>query len=132
MKYKLTNKTIKVRGATLHQIQALKDFADVKAGDLGGWIEREENLSQESDCWVYDAKVFSYRKINGNIKVSCNADLNKLFLVMTSDEFIRTKYAIPKEYQYELTTEQWLESMEEYAAFKNDKGFAMPNITLVQ
>ena len=23
-------------------------------GDLGGFIEKEENLSQEGSCWVYD------------------------------------------------------------------------------
>ena len=59
MKYKLTNKTRVINGITLHQIQALTNFSDVKAGDLGGWIEREENLSQEGNCWVYDdARVY--------------------------------------------------------------------------
>lgn len=42
MKYELTN-TIK---DGLHQIRALKDFNDVRAGDLGGYIEGEYNLSQ--------------------------------------------------------------------------------------
>lgn len=35
---------------TLYRIQALKDFNNVKAGDVGGWIESYHNLSQENDC----------------------------------------------------------------------------------
>ena len=53
MKYKLTKNTKEVAGITLYQIQALKDFGDAKEGDLGGWIEKEANLSQENNCWVY-------------------------------------------------------------------------------
>lgn len=37
---------------TLYSIRALRDFGDVKAGDFGGWIESEDNLSQAGDCWV--------------------------------------------------------------------------------
>lgn len=44
--YKLTSKTIVYHGVTLHQIQALRDFNGVKAGELGGWIEREINLQE--------------------------------------------------------------------------------------
>jgi hypothetical protein len=41
------------RGHTLHRIEALKDFGDVKAGDKGGFIESEKNLSQDGNAWVY-------------------------------------------------------------------------------
>lgn len=44
-KYELTDQTIDVDGRTLHRIKALRDFSDVLAGELGGWIEKEENLS---------------------------------------------------------------------------------------
>lgn len=37
-KYKLSNNTIKYKGITLHRIEALKNFGDVKAGDLGGFV----------------------------------------------------------------------------------------------
>ena len=58
-KYKLTNETIQHCGNTLYRIEALRDFKDVKKGDKGGFIEREDNLSQEDNCWIYDdAKVF--------------------------------------------------------------------------
>ena len=38
----------------LHRIRALVDIPmyGVKAGDLGGYIEKEDNLSQYSNCWV--------------------------------------------------------------------------------
>ena len=53
-KYELTDITMKFGGRTLYRIKALKDFSDVKAGDLGGWIQSEENLSQEGNCWIHD------------------------------------------------------------------------------
>ena len=46
------------RTATLHRIRAVAEFGLVKIGDLGGWIEKEENLSHEGKAWVWgDAKV---------------------------------------------------------------------------
>ena len=58
-KYKLTEETINVNGKTLYRIEALKDFSDVKQGEKGGFIEKEENLSQYGDCWAYDnAKIY--------------------------------------------------------------------------
>lgn len=41
-------------GRPLYRIQALRDFSDVKKGDLGGFVESEANLSQMGDCWIYD------------------------------------------------------------------------------
>lgn len=39
---------------TVHRIRALRDFGDVKAGDLGGYVESENNLSHSGSCWIYD------------------------------------------------------------------------------
>lgn len=59
---------------TVHRIKAIRDFGDVHAGDLGGWIEKEENLSQDGDCWVSDdARIYDDAKISGNAKVSGKA-----------------------------------------------------------
>ena len=75
-KYKLTEETINVNGKTLYRIKSLKDFGNVKKGDKGGFVEKEENLSQSGDCWVYDnakvynnAKVFDYADIYGNAEI---------------------------------------------------------------
>ena len=49
-KYELTTETLQFAGHILHRIKALKDFRSVKAGELGGWIESEENLSQADNA----------------------------------------------------------------------------------
>lgn len=56
-KYELTEETKLFKGVELHRIKALKDFGDVKQGDLGGWIENEENLSQIGTAWIADNAV---------------------------------------------------------------------------
>ena len=53
-KYRLTDEMQKIRDYTLFRIEALRDFADVKKGDLGGFIEKERNLAHEGNCWIYD------------------------------------------------------------------------------
>jgi len=73
-KYELTDETIEVYGTALHRIKALKDFGNVKKGELGGYVESERNLSQEGNCWVYDnARVYSNAKVFGNAEVCDNA-----------------------------------------------------------
>ncbi len=42
------------QSVTLRQIVALIDFADVKAGSEGGWVDEECALSQQGECWIYD------------------------------------------------------------------------------
>ena len=52
------------------RIQALRDFGDVKKGDIGGYVESEENLSHDGDCWVSgDAKVLDFAQVSGNAEV---------------------------------------------------------------
>src|SRR5574344_1966627 len=64
-KYELTDETLEWGTHILHRIKALKEFAEVKKGDLGGWVESEYNLSQDGTCWVYDdAKVFENARIS--------------------------------------------------------------------
>ena len=73
-KYELTNKTIEFNGITLHRIKALKDFSNVKAGDFGGWVEKENNLSQIGNAWIGgDAKVYGMAKVYGDAQVYGNA-----------------------------------------------------------
>ena len=37
---------------TLYRIKALKTTADLVKGELGGWVESEDNLSQDGSCWI--------------------------------------------------------------------------------
>ncbi|WP_375630760.1 MULTISPECIES: hypothetical protein [unclassified Bartonella] len=68
-KYELTNENRVVNGVTLHRIKALKDFADVKMGDLGGFIENEDNLSHDGNCWVYDDAMVIQASVSENAKI---------------------------------------------------------------
>ena len=78
-KYELTTEVKVEFGITLHRIRALVDIAryGVKAGDLGGWIEKEANLDQEGDAWVYDdARVFGDAWVYGEALVYGEARLS--------------------------------------------------------
>lgn len=69
-KYQLTNETIRHYCWTLYRIQALKDFGDIKAGDKGGWVESEDNLSQDGNCWIYDdSKAYGMSYVSENAKI---------------------------------------------------------------
>lgn len=71
-KYILTEETKEFEGHILHRIQAVRDFGDVQAGELGGWIESEKNLSHDGECWVFENGM-----VSGNGKVFGNARIGK-------------------------------------------------------
>ena len=73
-KYEITNETICVGGKTLYRIKSLIDFSNVTQGTLGGFIEKETNLSHDNNAWVYgNAKVYDNAWVYGNAKVYDNA-----------------------------------------------------------
>ena len=77
-KYEFTEKTRIVQNGCeetkLHRIRAVNTFGNVKAGDIGGWIESEECLSHDGDAWVYgDAIVSGKACICDNAQVYGNA-----------------------------------------------------------
>ena len=85
-KYGFTGEFYETAGHTLFRIYALKEFQTVDAsiineGELGGWIESEENLSQEGSCW---ADKDSY--IAGDINLTGN-DLVKKLYAMSHAEY---------------------------------------------
>ena len=52
-KFELTEKyVVNELGTKLYQIKCTKTFEYAKKGELGGYIEREVNLSQEGNAWV--------------------------------------------------------------------------------
>lgn len=58
-KFELTTEFItNAFGKKLFRIKALVEFGDVKAGELGGYVEKEGNVSQADNAWVSgDARV---------------------------------------------------------------------------
>ena len=75
----VTDMSISFLGRKLFRIRALVDFTTkwgdtIKAGDLGGSVEKEENLSHEGNAWVSgNARVFGNAWVSGNARVFGNA-----------------------------------------------------------
>ena len=62
-------------GKKFFQIKALISFGNVLVGELGGYIEKEENLSQYGNAWVSgDAWVSDNALVSGNARVYGDAD----------------------------------------------------------
>jgi carbonic anhydrase/acetyltransferase-like protein (isoleucine patch superfamily) len=58
----------------VYRIRALRAFADVKIGDLGGFVETKQNLSNMGNAWVYgNAEVYGNAKVCNNARVYDNA-----------------------------------------------------------
>ena len=74
-KFELTSEFItNIFGTKLFRIKALIEFGNVKAGELGGFVEKEENLSQDGNAWVYDsARVYDNARVYGDACVCGDA-----------------------------------------------------------
>ena len=80
-KFELTTESItNALGKKLFRIKALVEFGDVKAGELGGYVEKEGNVSQDGNAWVYedaavygDARVYEDAAVYGDAKVCGDA-----------------------------------------------------------
>ena len=83
-KFKLTEEqTTLPNGVVVYRIEALKDFASIKEGEKGGWIEKENNLSQNGDCWVREnaeirenAEVYENALVRGSAVVCGSAEVS--------------------------------------------------------
>lgn len=70
----LLNNKIEYKGKTLYRIKALRDFGYVFEGEVGGYVQSEDNLSHNGDCWVFDnAKVFNSARIHDDARIFENA-----------------------------------------------------------
>ena len=69
-KYEFTGETMKYKGHILHRIKRLED------GRLLGWIESEDNLSHEGECFVGErAKVYGNARVYGDSRVYGDAEV---------------------------------------------------------
>lgn len=61
-------------GHKLFRIRAIRSFNGVNVGDLGGYIEKEANLSHDNDAWISDnACVYDYACIYDDARIYDNA-----------------------------------------------------------
>ena len=80
-KFELTSEFVtNIFGKKLFRIKALVEFGDVEAGEFGGYVEKEENLSHDGDAWVSgnarvsgDARVCGDAWVYGDARVSGDA-----------------------------------------------------------
>ena len=71
----LKDDTVTYFGRTLYRIKATTDFGYVKKGELGGYIEKEVNLSHHGYAWVSDdAMVFGNARVFGIARVGSEKD----------------------------------------------------------
>lgn len=106
-KFELTEDVIIFDGKRLRRVRALRSFGSIQEGEVGGWVEKEENLSDEGWAWISDdamvmgnarvqddAKVFGYAKINGNAIIQGDAYVSDYAVVncnavVTDNAYIR-------------------------------------------
>ena len=79
-KYEFTGETktevLSRKTVVLHRIKALISFGVVSAGEIGGWIESENNLDEYGNAWVHgNARVCGNALVCGNARVSGNAQV---------------------------------------------------------
>lgn len=62
------DKPLIYKGKKLFPIIMLWGGGNFHVGELGGYIENEDNLSHKGFCWVYpNAKIWGKSKLNGDI-----------------------------------------------------------------
>ena len=91
-KYELTTDTKIHLGHKLYRIKALRDFGNVKAGELGGYIEKEENLGHDGNAWVHEnAWVCENAEVCGNAVVRGNAWVHENAVVRGNADYLCIK-----------------------------------------
>ncbi|MGE3336009.1 MAG: hypothetical protein AB7I36_20405 [Rhodospirillaceae bacterium] len=95
---------------TLYRIRALVDIPrfDVKKGDLGGFVQSEENLSHEGDCWVdRDAKVYEQAVVRDSAWIFSHAHLLGTAVLSGTDVMNYGERATTDQTSDELPRDQW-------------------------
>lgn len=81
-KYDFTDEKRTVNGHILHRIRAIRDFSNVKKGDLGGFLETWYNLDPFDRCWVTkEACVYGKAVIRDDALITDNAIIGDSALV---------------------------------------------------
>ena len=89
-KFELTAEFVtNVFGEKLFRIKALVAFGNVEKGELGGFIEKEDNLSHDGNAWVYgDARVSGDAQVYGDADYATVKGFGRFFRATT---FFRCK-----------------------------------------
>lgn len=121
-KYKILydNKIEIYDGIYLYRIQALKDFDDVKAGDIGGYVQSEKNLYQEGNCWIYDnAIAYNNSSVIDNAKIKDNVILSDNAVVMDDAVVKDAAYIFGNSHIMEKTQISGYPHIDDFSVIKN-------------
>ena len=125
-----TEQKINWFGRTLYRIKACISFTttsgdEVKAGDLGGFVEKESNLSHDGKAWVWgnaevcgDAKVYGDASVFSTEHIFCVTPIGEYANSLT---LFRTKHLeIKISFEYELySVEEFKKVIDEWDDTKN-------------
>lgn len=112
----LKDDTKEVSGHTLYRIKALRDFGNVEKGDLGGYIESENNLSHYGNAWVFDnaqvygdARVYDNARVYGNALVYGNAEIFGDARVKSNGDYIvfKNNWSSGRYFTYTKSNKMW-------------------------
>lgn len=122
-KYELLKDDTKIMsGRTLYRIKALRDFGNVEKGDMGGYIESENNLSHygnawvrgnamvRGDAWVYDnASVYGDARVYGNAWVHGNAMVRGDVVIKSTEDYIvfKNNWSSGRYFTYTKSNKMW-------------------------
>lgn len=110
-KYELLKDDIKITlGRTLYRIKALRDFGDVIKGDLGGYIESENNLSHFDNAWVFgDARVYGNAKVYDNARVFGDAMVYGNAIIKSTEDYIvfKNNWSSGRYFTYTKSNKMW-------------------------
>ena len=67
-KFELTTESIYLLGIKLFRIKALVTFGCVKKGELGGFVEKEENLDHTGSAWIFGNAEVSGNQMHATVK----------------------------------------------------------------
>ena len=95
----------------LFRIKALKDFNNVKKGDIGGYIQTENNLSHYGNCWIYDNAVICDNAVVIGKAIVCDNARIRGHAVVQHDAVVRGNA--------DVSGDAIISSDKDYIVFKN-------------
>jgi len=110
----LKNDTKEFLGKTLYRVKYLRDSKYFSKGELGGYIEKEENLSQKGDARVCgNARVCGDACVSGDACVYGSAWVSGSVKIKTGDLCSRFNF------KNNAQIEKWFELEKQFEQIKN-------------
>ena len=73
-----------------NRVVALIDFGNIKTGDVGGFVESENNLSHDGLCWVYgNARVYGNAQVFGDCSKTPTVISGLKYLITITDSDLK-------------------------------------------